>query len=566
MLTIQEQKDFVMGPQLPISDSWLDRMLVTKAREYGEMCPAEPPTDDNGLNSFILLHYYDLPLSLYIAHRRTGDSTFLTLARKAADSWWKHPWIKEGTERPWPDSAAPPPRHAGLAGLILRALDGRPEMWDWIVQYTQAHLDIWCKSRINNEQLWYGPREVAFTMQFAAWVSQALSDSYPNAAQVRAQLVADLENLTVNYTGRLQYADGSWRDSSEWVDEDGGTMVWSMQPFIVGLLTSALVDVYQVVTTAAAKESTKNQILKACRHLYSDGPYAKDLIEQKSGKRVRGFHYFYHGGTTVNPTKYAKGNMLDPWVDVEGWWLAGARQAISTILPAFGYAYKISGDEFFKTAASEMFDSAYGGGDGFRALIDSSAKNYNQHARRVGSLLAWLGDTALPLPTPEPVPTQPTPTPTPEPVKVPSLDGTKATTIVDGQGATWTIGAQKETLRNGAQAGGGQGTVYKYLNSVVYILGMDSNWYRWSDTNSTWSSVGPVEPGVVTQPTPTPEPTPIPTPVPTPTPTPTPPVTRTVNYPKQLSRRNPILEAQWVDRFRLKKENDNGTAIFEKVS
>src|SRR5688572_20635194 len=145
--------EFIIGPQVAAGDSWFDRTQIAKARLHGEACPVTPPTDDNGLNSFILLHYYDLPLTLYIAYRRTGDPTFLTLFRKAADSWWKHPtWIGEGSVRPWPDSAAPPPRHAGVGGLILRALDGRPEMWDWIVGYTQAHLDIWCKQRIRDAQ------------------------------------------------------------------------------------------------------------------------------------------------------------------------------------------------------------------------------------------------------------------------------------------------------------------------------------------------------------------------------------------------------------------------------
>ena len=36
-------------------------------------------------------------------------------------------------------------RHAGIGGLILRALDGRPEMWDWINAYTRYHFDLWLK-------------------------------------------------------------------------------------------------------------------------------------------------------------------------------------------------------------------------------------------------------------------------------------------------------------------------------------------------------------------------------------------------------------------------------------
>lgn len=481
---------FITGPLTQIGNTYFDQTQVARGKAHGAACPATPPpaTNDNDLNSFILLNYYDLPLTMRIAYERSKDPIFLDYFRKAADAWWQHPtWIGEGSIRLWPDSAAPPPRHAGIGGLILRALDGRPEMWDWIVAYTQAHLDIWCKSRINNDQLWYGPREVAFSLQHAAWVAGTLPDSFPNAAQIRAQLIADLENLVVNYTGRLQYPDGSWRDTSEWLDNvmavltadapagtsqlkvipltfplsagqkvgfwnggltkttkaqsagstvidveplpvsrvkndylsvDDGTMVGSMQPFIVGLLADALVDVHQVVVSDVAKESAKNQILKACRHLYSDGPYAKDLVEQRSGKRVRGFHYFFHGGTTLNPTKYEHGDMVAPWTDLEGWWLASTRQAISTILPAFAYAFKLTGNTYFRDAYNEMYDSAYSGADGFRAMLDDTPKNYNQHCRRVPASLGWIGGVVAP---PVPLPT-PSPAPPPDPVPVPQPD------------------------------------------------------------------------------------------------------------------------------------------------
>lgn len=616
-LRVYMTSDFILGPQLPIGDSYFDQTQIARGKVHGEACPATPPTDDAGLNSFILLNYYDLPLSLYIAHKRTNDPTFLTLARKAADSWWKHPtWIGEGTIRLWPDSASPPPRHAGIGGLILRALDGRPEMWDWIVGYTQAHLDMWCKIRIRDSQLYYGPREVAFSMQYAAWVAKTLPDSYPNAAQIRSQLIADLENLAVNYTGRLQYPDGSWRDSSEWVDnvfcalsadapqgttqlrvdplgfplsagqkaafwkggttkttkaqpagstivdveplsvsrikgdfltvDDGTTMMGAMQPFIVGLLVCALADVHQVVTNETVKENVKNQILKACRHLYSDGPYAKDLIEQKSGKRVRGFHYFYHGGTNLNPTKYEKGSMVEPWIDYEGWWVMAARQAIGTILPGFAYAYFLTQDPYFKSAYEEMYDSAYGGSDGFRADLTGTSKNLNQHCRRVPASLAWIGGTIA---TPAPAPT---PSPTPSPTQTPSPDNTKAVSIVDSQGAVWTLGPQKQTLKNGVQAGGGQGSVYKYSSQVVYVLGMDNNWYKWS---GSWSFVGSQEPGSVT-----------PAPAPSPTPSPTPaPLLRKVSWPTGEAKQNAIVDTQWAERYRFKRHLSGSYAEFEKV-
>jgi hypothetical protein len=605
-MDLESQIEIITGPQIPIGDSWFDRTQIEKARLHGEACPATPPTDESGLNSFILLNYYDLPLSLRIAYERTKDPQFLTLFRKCADAWWKTPgWIEEGNKRLFVEGiATPPPRHAGIGGLMLRALDGRPEMWEWIVGYAQAHLDIWCKSRINNNQLWYGPREVAFSLQFAAWIARVLPDSYPNASQIRTQLIADLENLVVNYTGRLQFPDGSWRDSSEWFDNvlavlsqdapaqttqvrvqplafpvstgqkvefanggvtnttkaqlagsvvidveplpvsraansilyvaDGTAMVGTMQPFIVGLLVCALVDVHQVLSDGPTRESVKTQILKACRHVYSDGPYAKDLIEQKSGRRVRGFHYFYHGGTTLNPTKYEKGSMVAPWTDLEGWWLASARQAISTILPAFGYAYKISGDPFFKDAGDEMFDSAYNGTDGARAMMDDTAKNYNQHARRAASYLAWTGSVPQPIPTPEP---QPQPEPVPPPTIPAPLPGS---TVTDFTGGVWTIGPNKETLRNEIWMSGGRGTEYRYVDQIVYVLGMDNNWWKW--INNGWVQHGATAPGTTPTPTPAPEPKPEPPPVPAPP--------RVLLWPNDKSAQSALWKAQAVEGYR----------------
>lgn len=425
--------DFILGPQVPIGDNYFDQTFVAKARQHGEACPATPPTDANALNSFELLHYYDLPLVLYIAHRRTEDSSFLALARKAAGSWWQHPtWINSGRIRLFPDNATPAPRHAGIGGLIEYALDGHPELWDWINAYVRAAFDTWIKTRITQPQLHYGLREGAFALQYAAWLVKVLPDTFPlqsggtatNGAALRAQYLADIESACVNYFGRLQLPDGSWRWNTtpdEPRDVDGGTWVGIMQAFMVGLTTSALIDAYEVVQTATVKENIKNQVLKACRHLYSDGPYVKDEVEVRSGKRIRGFHYFYHGGTSVNPTKYEKGDMQFPWTDLEGWWLASARQSISTVLPAYGWAYKVSGDEFFKTAGEELWDSAYSGRDGFRAMMDDTAKNFNQHARRGCSYRAWLGGGAIELPPlPDPIPTPvPTPTPTPDPVPEP---------------------------------------------------------------------------------------------------------------------------------------------------
>jgi hypothetical protein len=506
--------EFITSSLTPIGSSWFDQTQVAKAKEHGAACPVTPTTDEAGADNFVLLNYYDLPLSEYIAYARTGDAAFQTLARKCADAWWQQQsWIGEGKVRAWlpppqgEDNAAPPPRHAGIAGLTLRAEDGRPELWDWINSYTRYFFDIYVMRRLNSAL--YDLREGAFTLHYATWLAKGLPDSFPltaggtatNGAQLRAQYLADVEMAAVQYFGRTQRADGAWVWNDDWLDDDGGSLVGVMQPFMVGLLLAALCDVYELTGNATVKENVKSQITRGCRHLYSDGPYIKDQIEQVSGKRIRGFHYFYHGGTSVNPTRYEKGDIAFPWTALEAWWLPGTRQAISTILPAFGKAFQLSGDPFFKTAGDELWDAAYSGSDGVRAMMDGTPKNYNQHARRVASYLAWTG---APVPAPVPVPVPP-----PAPLPEPSPDGTKATTIVDAARATWTIGSARQTLRDGVQAGGGEGSIYKYLAQTVYVFGTDNFWYKWA--GSAWERLTQTEPGTTPAPAPEPEPQPSPT-------------------------------------------------------
>lgn len=597
-----DSTDFILGPQLATGD-WFDTTLIAKARQHGEACPSSPPrlpiapiepdpADYIGRESeyqialnrynvlmdeyrqlstifweqldwYVLHNYYDLPASEYIAHRRTNDPVFLALGDKCADAWWQHPtWIGSGKIRKWPDEASPPPRHAGIVGLLVRA-ESRPEMYDWINDYSNyfyqnyvgKHLTRLPDGTYKTDAL-YDVREGAFSMRYLTLLAKVLPDSFPlqsggmatNGAQLRAQYLAAVELGAVEYFGKNQRADGAYVWNDDWTDSDGGKLQGVCQPFIVGLLLRALCDVHGLTQNPAVKANVGNQILKGCRHLYSDGPYAKDLIEQKSGKRVRGFHYFYHGGTTVNPTKYEKGDMLAPWTDLEGWWLSSTRQAISTILGAFGKAYEISGDPFFRDAGNEMYDSAYLGTDGFRAMMDGTPKNYNQHVLGSSSYKAWLGGEVQPPPLPPPT----------IPVPDESPDGFKGARVVDSERAMWTIGPARQTLRNGTQAGGGEGSIYKYLTKTVYVLGTDANWYKWG--GASWSFVGAQEPGVTI---PVPEP-PLPPPPPTPPQPPQPTTTRTVSWPKQASKQNPILNAQWAEKFRLKSVSDT-SAVFEKV-
>ena len=353
--------------------------------------------DGNGWNSdiYINLNYYDLGLCLYGLYYRTNDPKYLADARKIADSWWKSPHIKEGTIRTF-DTFTHTPRNSSLGGLILRALDGRPEMWDWINAYTRYQFDVWLKSRIKNPQLYLGVRDGAFMLQYATWLAKALPDTFPrqtsggavNGTPLRAQYLADVEAIATQYFGRLQYPDGSWRwDDPYGTDADGGTLKGIMQPFMVGLLLQALVDVHRLTTNSSVKSNIQSQITKACQHLFT-GPYRRNDSTGISNTKWRSFWYLYHGGTTVNPSKYQHGGGSAKTANAV-WEVKSERQGISTVLPAFGYAYKVTGDSVYREMGEELFDAAFGKSDGVRNEADGTAKNYNQNYRSAGRYLFW---------------------------------------------------------------------------------------------------------------------------------------------------------------------------------
>lgn len=531
--SLPPQAQIIIGPQAPIGNSWYDTTEVERGKFHGRNYPAEPPAStDPAFDPYINNNYYDLGLGLAIAHQRTGDAEFLTLYRKVADSWWKSPHIGSGTVRTF-DTFTHTPRNASLGGLILRAMDGRPEFWDWINSYTRAQFDNWVKTRANDPQLYLGVRDGAFMLQYATWLSRVLPDSFPlqaggtatNGAALRAQYLADVEAVTTNYFGRLQQADGSWRwDDPYYVDPiDGSQLVGIMQPFQVGLLLDALIDVYDATGNAAVKASIVGQVTKACRHLYTDGPYSTQRL-QALNVNLRGFHYFYHGGTTKNSAKYEKGDLPADWNPTDPSDVQNQRQPIGLLVAAYGWSYQRTGDRYFLDAGNELWDSAYGSTDGIHNYMAGDAKSYNQNCRWAGSYLVWSGSGAS---TPSPSAST-TPSLTPAPISE-SPNNTRVPTapeIVDSQSARWTRQPDGIILRNG-QGTSGVGSQLLYCNRSVYAFGTDSQWYRWSDG---WGGVGVVDPCGASPtpsvspsqtPTPTPQPSPTVQPLPSPSPSPT---------------------------------------------
>ncbi len=89
----------------------------------------------------------------------------------------------------------------------------------------------------------------------------------------------------------------------------------------------------------------------------------------------------------------------------------------------------------------------------------------------------------------------------------PSPDCTKAITVIDALGHTWTI-AYNWTLRDGAYSlpangnlGGAQGSTYKIVSGIVHVLDpRDSTWYKWNEAGASFTKLTTTEPacGVAT--------------------------------------------------------------------
>jgi hypothetical protein len=97
---------------------------------YSRMTEADSFT---WINQSTNANYYDNVMAFYALYYRSGIDVYRDYARTLADRWWTMPFIDEGrTCNPaWPPEGRDclAPRLRGITGLVLRALDGRPEMW-----------------------------------------------------------------------------------------------------------------------------------------------------------------------------------------------------------------------------------------------------------------------------------------------------------------------------------------------------------------------------------------------------------------------------------------------------
>lgn len=142
------------------------------------------------------VNYYDVVLAHYNLYYRTGLDDYLKLARTLADRWYIQPWFDEGR-------AGLDPRRSAVAGLILRALDGRPEMWPNLRAYIDKLTPVWLRA---NDPVVFDVRDQGYIQLWNALMAAVDPDDASRQRYLNTAL-----NFVLSFWQRTQYPDGSHR-------------------------------------------------------------------------------------------------------------------------------------------------------------------------------------------------------------------------------------------------------------------------------------------------------------------------------------------------------------------
>jgi hypothetical protein len=172
-------------------------------------------------------NYYDAVAGLYSLYYRSGIIDYLTAARELADRFWKYR-LDSGTEcdNPGPNwcfSGNDTPRTQSLLGMMLRAADGRPDMWPGIEAILTTNMWI----MLNDDIAWglWDVREEAYHMAMVSY--GAMFDPNPT---FRATCKATLSAVMNGLWNVSQSPDGSWQQLYTSADSwTGGTTSVSLR-------------------------------------------------------------------------------------------------------------------------------------------------------------------------------------------------------------------------------------------------------------------------------------------------------------------------------------------------
>jgi len=311
---------------------------------YGRVTNEENARWYNGSNNW---NYYDAVLAYYRLYHRTGRDRYREMARTLADRWWKYP-LDEGRSCEngyW----CVAPRVMSLLGLMLRAEDGRPELWPPIVDLANRNYRQWItngyEDRSSNV---YDMREAGY----AYWWQVVIASLHPDQA-VREQALKNAETGFRRFWKPKQLADGSWRmDIGYACPTCGyagqGTLPWQMAFPLQGMMALHRLNGDPEVLASiqnAGKFIRNFGIDSQCRGMYYDVFYTK-CPGGNCGQCEFGTCGKYD---CANNGAYSGNDSRT---------LANATHSL------FGYLYATTGDEVYRVTGDDLFSANLGGAMG----------------------------------------------------------------------------------------------------------------------------------------------------------------------------------------------------------
>jgi hypothetical protein len=155
------------------------------------------------------VNYYDNVLAHYAMYYRSGNTVYRDYARLLADNFIESPGMDYYREQ---GTGANPfqvavPRVRAVVGVMLRALDGRPELWEYIWTYFNvtgvAGFPFELLQRDFRSSTFFDRdmRENAYTMSFLAVAHMLWPASDPNQVSRKAAIATVLNNaITYQWT------------------------------------------------------------------------------------------------------------------------------------------------------------------------------------------------------------------------------------------------------------------------------------------------------------------------------------------------------------------------------
>jgi hypothetical protein len=247
-------------------------------------------------------NFYDAVAAFYAMYYRTGLDDYLVAARTLADRFWTYE-LDSGTICAGNDgkggciySQRWAPRNMSMLGMVLRALDGRPDMWPGIRTIAKFYASYYLLSADPAWGLW-DIREEAYHMATVAY--DAMFD--PDATS-RAGSKTALSYAMDHLWKKTQSPDGSWQQMyyayNSWTSKPTTVALINGSNLITGNGTSwtSGVNGRRIVFTASSQMPANRQAQESTYYTitYVDGTH---IILDRPYQGTTGTHGWIIGTT-----------------------------------------------------------------------------------------------------------------------------------------------------------------------------------------------------------------------------------------------------------------------------